>query len=88
VTKVKGTSIQDVLEVGLEITIEATSGGSSSADSSKENKDSSQIESEKSNSGADVEIASAVSQNAASPAASIPPWFTSLEVAWKSIFVI
>lgn len=54
------------------ITIEATSGGSSSADSSKENKDSSQIESEKSNSGADVEIASAVSQNAASPAASIP----------------
>lgn len=46
--------------------------GSASGESSKENKDNSQIESEKSNNGADVEMASAASQNVSSPAPSAP----------------
>jgi hypothetical protein len=58
------------------ITIEGNSEGqSASGDSSKENKDNSQMESvksEKSNSGADIEMGSTASQNVSSPAPSIP----------------
>ncbi|CZR53248.1 related to MUC1 Extracellular alpha-1,4-glucan glucosidase [Phialocephala subalpina] len=52
------------------VTIQGNSEGSASGDSSKENKDNSQMESEKSNSGADVEMASNL---VSSPAPSLPP---------------
>lgn len=48
-----------------------TSGGSASGSSSKENKESSQIDSEKSNSGGDIENGSIASVHASSPAPAI-----------------
>ena len=58
-------------EAPPKIKFEGSSEGSASGDSSKENKDNSQIESEKSNNGADVEMVSTASQNISSPAPSI-----------------
>jgi len=55
---------------------EGNSGESASGDSSKENKDNSQMESEKSNGGADVEMGSTASNNASSPAPSTLPTST------------
>jgi len=55
---------------------EGTLGDSASGDSSKENKDNSQMESEKSeksNGGADIELGSTASNNVSSPAPSAPP---------------
>jgi hypothetical protein len=54
------------------VTMEGNSDGSASGESSKENKDNSQIESEKSNNGVDVEMGSTPSHNVSSPAPSIP----------------
>jgi hypothetical protein len=53
------------------VTVEGNSDGSASGESSKENKDNSQIESEKSNNGVDVEMGSTASHNVSSPAPSI-----------------
>lgn len=52
-------------------TIKGESGESASGDSSKENKDSSQVESEKSTSAADVEVGSVASPPASSPAPAV-----------------
>ena len=53
------------------VKVEGNSDGSASGESSKENKDNSQIESEKSNNGVDVEMGSTASHNVSSPAPSI-----------------
>ena len=53
------------------VTVEGNSDGSASGESSNENKDNSQIESEKSNNGVDVEMGSTASHNVSSPAPSL-----------------
>lgn len=53
------------------VKINGESEGSASGESSKENKENSQIDSEKSNSAGDIEIGSTASINASSPAPAI-----------------